>query len=359
MKSVGTSKVRLILVGMLLLAVLTACAPATQAPAAQEPAAPAVTAATAAAAPAAATGHQVKKVAMVLPGRIDDLAWNTAAYNGLQVLKDKLGVEVIHVESIDPADAERVLRDFASQGYDLIVAHSYDYGDAVARVAKDFPEIYFLHGTAEGNGANYANYDIPSHEGGYLIGMLAGGLTRSNVIGIVNSFDIPSMVMVSEAFKLGVKQTNPSAKVIETFVGAWNDAAKGGEAANAQVDAQADFIMAMGDHTGLGAIQAAQKRGVLAAGLYADQNAAAPETVVTCIENRFEVIMEKAIADIAAGTYAGKSYLPTLPDGAVTLSSYHSLESQIPQELKDKVAQATEQIKSGALTVPIITTPTK
>ena len=175
----------------------------------------------------------------------------------------RLGVEVTHVEGIDPADAERVIRDFASQGYDLIVAHSYDYGDAVARIAKDFPDVYFLHGTAEGHGANFANYDVPSHEGGYLVGMLAGVLTKSNVIGIVNSFDIPSMVMVSEAFKLGVKETNPDAKVMETFVGAWNDAAKGGEAANAQIDSKADFIMAMGDHTGLGAIQAAQKRGAV------------------------------------------------------------------------------------------------
>lgn len=346
--------VRFLIVGLLALAVLTACAPSAPAPA---PAAAAPTAAPVASSGAA--GHQIKKIAMVLPGRIDDLAWNTAAYNGLQDAKKNAGVEVMHVENVDPADVERVLRDFASQGYDLIVAHSYDYGDAVARVAKDFPNVYFLHGTAEGHGANYANYDIPSHEGGYLVGMLAGGLTKSNVIGIVNSFDIPSMVMVSEAFKLGVKETNPNAKVIETFVGAWNDAAKGGEAANAQVDAKADFIMAMGDHTGLGAIQAAQKRGVLAAGLYADQNAAAPDTVVTSIDNRFGVIIQKAIADIAAGTFANKSYLPTMPDGAVALTPYHGFDSKIPQDLKDKVAAAEAKIKSGELKVPVITTPTK
>lgn len=348
--------VRFLIVGLLVLAVLAACAPAAPA---LVPATAAPTAAPAASSSAAPVGHQVKKIAMVLPGRIDDLAWNTAAYNGLQDVKKAGGIEVTHVENVDPADAERVLRDFASQGYDLVVAHSYDYGDAVVRVAEDFPNVYFLHGTAEGHGANYANYDIPSHEGGYLVGMLAGGLTKSNVIGIVNSFDIPSMVMISEAFKLGVKETNPDAKVIETFVGAWNDAAKGGEAANAQVDAKADFIMAMGDHTGLGAIQASQKRGVLAAGLYSDQNAAAPDTVVTCIDNRFGVIIEKGITDIAAGTFADKSYLPTLPDGAVALTPFHGFESKIPQDLKDRVAAAEAKIKSGELKVPVIMTPTK
>ena len=297
--------VGLTIVGVLLLALLAACAPATQAPAPAAPTAAAQPAPTTApAAQAKPAGHQIKKIAMVAarPHRRPGLE-----HRGLQRPasgQDRAGVEVTHVEGIDPADAERVIRDFASQGYDLIVAHSYDYGDAVARIAKDFPNVYFLHGTAEGHGANFANYDVPSHEGGYLVGMLAGALTKSNVIGIVNSFDIPSMVMVSEAFKLGVKETNPNAKVMETFVGAWNDAAKGGEAADAQIDSKADFIMAMGDHTGLGAIQAAQKRGVLAAGLYADQNAAAPDTVVTSIDNRFDVIIKKAIADIAAGTYA-------------------------------------------------------
>ncbi len=339
----------------LVLALLSACAgpaPATQAPATQAPA-------PASATEASPAGHQVKKVALILPGRIDDLAWNTAAYNGLKAIESELNVETTYVETVDPADVERVLRDFASQGYDLIVAHSYDYGDAVVRVAQDFPNTYFVHGTATGNGPNYANYDIPSHEGGYLVGMLAGSLTKSNVIGIVNSFDIPSMVMVSEAFKLGVKAVNPDAKVIETFVGAWNDAPKGSEAAGAQIDAGADFIMAMGDHTGLGGIEMAEQRGVMAAGLYADQSAAAPDTVVTCIENRFEVIMESAIKDIAAGTFANKAYLPTMPDGAVSLSPYHSFESKIPQDVKDKIAATEEKIKSGEFKVPIIETPTK
>lgn len=342
---------RIVIIGLLTLAFLAACAPPAPAPAPAEAPTPAGT--------APAAGPQIKKVALVLPGRIDDLAWNTAAYKGLQEVKQEMGVEVTHVENVDPADVERVLRDFASQGYGLIVAHSFDFGDAVERVAKDFPDTYFLHGTAGGHGVNYANYDIPSHEGGYLVGILVGGLTKSNVIGIVNSFDVPEMVTISEAFKLGVKETNPDAKVIETFVGSWDDATKGGEAANAQIDAKADFIMAMGDHTGLGAIQVAQKRGVLAAGLYSDQNAAAPETVVTSIENRFGVIIKMGMADIAAGTFANKSYLPTMPDGAISLAPFHGFEDKIPQELKDKVADAAAKIKSGELKVPIIPTVTK
>lgn len=304
--------------------------------------------------PAAESKSKISKIALILPGRADDLAWNTAAYKGLESVKTELGVETTYVENVSDADVERVLRDFASQGYNLIIAHSYDYGDAALRVAKDFPEVYFLHGTATGNDANIANYDIPSHEGGYLLGLLVGHLTEKNKIGIVNSFDIPAMVMVSEAFKLGVKEVNPDAVVTETFVGAWNDAPGGKEAAEAQLDAGCDFILAMGNHTGMGAIQAAAARGVLTAGLYADQNSLAPDYVVSSIVNRFDAIIKAAIKDIDAGSFANKSYLLTMPDGAVELAPFHNLEDKVPQDVKDLLKETQEKIISGELKVPVI-----
>lgn len=321
-------------------------APAAEAPAAEEPVAEA---------PATS---KVTKIALILPGRADDLAWNTAAYQGLEMVKDELGVETTYVENVSDADVERVLRDFATQGYELIIAHSYDYGDAALRVAQDFPEIYFLHGTATGNSTNIANYDIPSHEGGYLLGILVGKMTKVNKIGIVNSFDIPSMVMVSEAFKLGVASVNPDAVVTETFVGAWNDAPGGKEAAEAQLDAGADFILAMGNHTGMGAIQAAADRQVLTAGLYADQNELAPDYVITSIVNRFDAIIKTAIQDIDAGAFANKSYLLTMVEGAVELAPFHNLDSQVPQDVKDLLEQTQADIISGKFVVPIIETST-
>ncbi len=302
---------------------------------------------------------EVKRIAMILPGRADDLAWNTAAYQGLEQVKNALDLETIYVEDVQDADVERVLRDFASQGYNMIIAHSYGYGDATLRVAQDFPDTYFLHGTAPGNAPNVANYDIPSHEGGYLVGLLAGSMTRSNYIGIVNSFDIPSMVMVSEAFKLGVKEVNPDATVAETFVGAWNDAPGGREAAEAHLDAGADFILAMGNHTGMGAIKAAEDRKVWAVGLYADQNELAPDYVVTSIVNRFDAIIKAAVDDIGKDSFGNNSYLLTMPAGAVGLAPYHGLEDKIPQELKDKIKQAEEKIRSGELKIPVIETASK
>lgn len=310
------------------------------------------------AAPAAEREPGVNSIAMILIGRSDDLAWNTAAYNGLRYVEQNRNVRTTIVEEVSDADVERVMRDFAARGYDLIVAHSFNYGDAAMRVARDFPETYFLHGTAPGNGPNIANYDIPSHEGGYLAGMIAGSMTESNRIGIVNSFDIPSMIMVSEAFKLGVAEINPAAQVSEAFVGAWDDAPGGREAAEALMDWGADFIMAMGNHTGMGAIEGAAARGVLSGGLYADQNEIAPDLVVTSIVNRFDAIIDAAIRDIEAGTFADNEYMLTMPDGAVTLAPYHNLEDRVPQETKDLVNRTTEKIMSGELVIPVIVTST-
>ncbi|HMR64728.1 MAG TPA: BMP family protein [Anaerolineae bacterium] len=355
-------KVTMLVLLTILAGLLTACgaAPAPQAAApTTEPAAEVETPAAAEEPAAPAEGAEIKRIAMILPGRADDLAWNTAAYQGLENVKNERGVETTYVEDVQDADVERVLRDFASQGYELIIAHSYGYGDATLRVAQDFPDTYFLHGTAPGNADNVANYDIPSHEGGYLAGLLAGSMTESNNIGIVNSFDIPSMVMVSEAFKLGVKEVNPEATVSETFVGAWNDAPGGREAAEAQLDAGADFILAMGNHTGMGAIEAAEDRGVWAAGLYADQNELAPDIVLTSIVNRFDAIINAAIDDIAQGTFGNNAYLLTMREGAVELAPYHGLEDKIPEEVKAMLNETAEKILSGEIEVPIIETASK
>lgn len=302
---------------------------------------------------------KVERIALILIGRSDDLAWNTAAHEGLKHVEEARDVSTRVVEEVSDSDVERVMRDFATQGYDLIIAHSFNYGDAALRVAKDFPDTHFLHGTATGNDQNIANYDIPSHEGGYLVGLIAGSITESNKIGIVNSFDIPSMIMVAEAFKLGVEEVNSEAEVNEALVGAWDDAPGGREAAEALMDGGADFIMAMGNHTGMGAIEGAAARDVLSAGLYADQNEIAPDYVVTSIVNRFDAVIEAAIEDIEAGTFANKEYLLTMPDGAVTLAPYHNLEDQVPQETKELVEQKKEEIISGELEIPVITTSTE
>ncbi len=305
---------------------------------------------------AAERPDSVDRIALILIGRSDDLAWNTAAYQGVRHMEETRGIEATIVEEVSDADVERVLRDFAAQGYELIIAHSFNYGDAALRVAGDFPNTYFLHGDAPGNDENIANYSIPSHEGGYLAGMIAGSITESNSIGIVNSFDIPSMIMVSEAFKLGVEYVNPDASVHETFVGAWDDAPGGREAAEALMDGGADFIMAMGNHTGMGAIEGAAARGVKSAGLYADQNDIAPDYVVTSIVNRFDAIIEYALQDIEAGNYANQEYHLTMPDGAVELAPFHNLADEIPQNVKDLVEQRRQEIISGEFEVPIITT---
>ena len=338
-----------------LVALLGACTVVV--PATGEPqAAPADTSSAGEEAAGPAAEVEVEKIAMILPGRADDLAWNTAAYQGLEQVSNDLGIETTYVEDVADADVERVLRDFASQGYDLIIAHSYGYGDATLRVAQDFPDTYFLHGTAPGNAENVVNYDIPSHEGGYLAGLLAGSMTESNQIGIVNSFDIPAMVMISEAFKLGVEEVNPEATVMETFVGAWNDAPGGREAAEAQLDAGADFVLAMGNHTGMGAIEAAEERGVWAVGLYADQNELAPEHVLTSIVNRFDAIIRSAVENIEQNSFGNEAYLLTMKEGAVELASYHGLEENVPQEVRDLIDQAAEKILSGELEIPVIET---
>jgi basic membrane protein A len=196
----------------------------------------------AAAQEATAEAEPPLRVAMVLPGPINDNDWNTVGYSGLQAAAEALGVEVAYVENVTDADAERVLRDFASRGYNLIFAHSFSFGDAALSVAEDFPDTYFMAGTAQELAPNLGTYSNPDYQGAYLAGMLAAGISDSGVIGWVGGMPAPNMLANLHAYEAGAAEVDPDAEVLFTFIGSWFDPPKAKEAALAQVEQGADVL---------------------------------------------------------------------------------------------------------------------
>ena len=251
-----------IVVLMVLALLLAACAPAA-APAA--PAAPTAAPAAPTAAPAAATAAPAAEgkgsLAVVLPGPRDDNSWNTAAYNALMALKEK-GVKVAYSENITDADSARVIREYAGQGFEMIVAHSFGYQDSAFQVAGEQPKTNFAWaGGIQKTADNVADYDQPFYQAYYPIGVLAGNLSKTGKIGALYGFDIPVCHSMGEAFLAGAKSVNPDIKLIATAVGDWVDVAKAKEAALAQADAGVDFWIECGEGPALGAIEAAKDRG--------------------------------------------------------------------------------------------------
>jgi basic membrane lipoprotein Med (substrate-binding protein (PBP1-ABC) superfamily) len=298
-------------------------------------------------------GEPPIRIAMVLPGPINDNDWNTVGYNGLQSAAEALGAEVAYVENVTDADAERVLRDFASRGYNLIFAHSFSFGDAALSVAEDFPDTTFMAGTAQELAPNLGTYSNPDYQGAYLAGMLAAGVSESGVIGWVGGMPAPNMLANLHAYEAGAAEVNPDAKVLSTFIGSWFDPPKAKEAALAQVEQGADVLSAQG----VGVIDAANEAEVYALGAMTDQNFLGPESVLTSVTWDLGPLVTAVAEAVIDGTWESKNWSLGIIEGSVNLAEYHDLAEAVSPELQELIDAKIEAIKAGEFVVEEDTTP--
>lgn len=301
------------------------------------------------------------KVGMLLPGSINDQGWNALAHDGLTAIEAELGAEIDYVESLTSDDWESDFRDYAMAGYDLIFGHGYEYQEAAIAVAQDYPEIIFIT-SAGASGAireNVAPIVFRLEQAIYLLGMIAGLMTQTDMIGIVGGQELPSASSTFMAFEGGVKSVNPDAVVQRTYVGDWENIDKARELALAQIQEGVDFIFHNANEAGLGVFEAvvmAQDAGktVYAFGANRDQSAVSPRAVLANA-----VITPKAYVQLAtavkAGTFESKLYVFTMTtDGAIALTYNPELRSQVPEAVQQQVEAARQQILDGTLEVPQI-----
>jgi len=299
---------------------------------------------------------KILKVALVLPDVITDLSWNAVAYQGLEEASKELGVEFAYQERVADADVERVLRDYADKGYDLILAESFNYQDATIRVAKDYPNIKFATATGfktKATGfddvtANHAVYDWPAHHAGYLTGMLAAYMSKNKHVGFVGGYEVPDIVRQAEGFKDGARAVDPKIKIGVIYTGSWVDTVKGQEAAISLLDLGADVIAQAADGPGVGALKACESRGAYGIGYVADQNHVAPMTVLTSVTLVKKAAYKAMIQDILNEKFESKPYLFDMIQGGVVLAPYHG---PVPVDIQQKIEQARQDILSGKIVV--------
>jgi basic membrane protein A len=327
----------------ILVLVVMGCGGAAPAPATTAPVAAPTTA-------SAATGG----IAVVLTGPWQDHSWNEAGYNAVQALKAK-GVRTAWSDNVADADAARVLRQYADQGYAMIVAHSFSFQDAAFQVAKEYPKINFAWGGGiNKTDKNVADYDQPFYEAAYPAGIIAGYMSKSGKLGALYGFDIPVCHGMGQAFLAGAKTVNPNATLITTAVGDWVDVAKAKEAALAQADAGVDYWVQCGEGPSLGAIEAAKERGGYITGYVGDMSGAGPTTVVVNIYWDLEPMFSKMLADTQNGTFNGPYYRFGVAEGAMTLKYNDALKSKVPPDALKAADQALADIKAGKLKVEFV-----
>lgn len=314
--------------------------------------------------PKATTGENAKpagsdtlKVALILTGSADDASWDASMYQTLKNIKDMVNITFDVSENVAPADAERIVRDYASRDYNLIIGHAFAFKEATLNVAKDFPKVKFMYGNGQDFAPNVLAYDSDYHDTAYLAGVLSASLITGNKVGVVASMDIPPVVMSVESFADGAKAAKPSINVMKTYIGTFTDPAKGKDGGLAQIANGAEVVVALGDGTGLGTVNACKEKGVKCIGYYYDQASVAPEVIVSSVVNNWEPMMIKAINDIRADKFGNSFYMNNLANDGVILAPYHDYDSKIPDEVKKKVEAVRQDIISGKLKVETITKP--
>lgn len=255
-------------------------------------------------------------------------------------------------------DMERVLREVADQKKpDIIFGDAFGNEEAVRRVAKDYPEVAFVFGSGGGPAEpNFSVFDNWIHEPAYLSGMLAGGLTKSNVIGVVGGLPVPEVNRIVNAFIAGATSVNPNVDVKTTFINSWFDPAAAKEAALAQVDAGADVLFA----ERFGVIEAAAENGLYAFGNMSDQKDLAPENVVSGPVWNMVPTVDYILSQVAGGTYTAQDLkdFSMVAKGGATLAPINTgVTGGIPQELIDSVTTKETEIKSGLFRVDIDEAP--
>jgi basic membrane protein A and related proteins len=288
------------------------------------------------------------KVALLLPGTINDNGWNAKAYTGLSLIEKDLGAEVAYTEKVAQSDQEEVFRNYATQGFNVLIGHGFQFGDAAKRVAKDFPDAKFLITSTDiSQEPNLASTNTSPLEMGFLEGVVAGLATKSNNIGIVGGQEIPPIVTAVQGFQAGIKYINPNAQISTTMTGDFDDAVKAKEAAKALIDKGADVVILDADHAGLGVIEACKEKGVFAVSSVSVQHELAPDTVLGSGTFGIPMAMEAVVKRVIDGDFKAQFYNLGIKDDAVSFVPNPKFEDMY----KEKLAQVIADIKSGKINV--------
>ena len=292
----------------------------------------------------AAAGTPVK-VGYVYVSPIGDAGWTFQHDQGRKQMEAALGgkVQSKFVENVaEGPDAERVIREMAQSGNAIIFTTSFGYMNPTEKVAKQFPNVKFAHATGYQTGPNFANYNARFYEGRYLTGIIAGRMTKTNILGYVAAFPIPEVLQGINAFARGARSVNPKAEVRVIWVNSWYDPGKEREAALTLMSQNADIVTHHTDSTAV--VQAAEERGKYAFGYHSDMSKYGPKAHLTATTHQWGDYYTKAVQDVMAGSWKPTATWGGYKEGMIKLAP---LNAAIPADVKESIVKLEGDLKAG------------
>ncbi len=287
------------------------------------------------------------KVGFVYIGPTGDHGWTYAHDQGRKMLEEQSNgtIKTTFVENVpETADAERVFRDLAQKGNKLIFATSFGYMNQMVKVSKAFPNTVFMHATGYKTAPNLGVYDVRTYEGAYMLGVVAGKMSKSNKLGIVASIPIPEVIRNINAFTLGARSVNPAITSRAIWVNTWFDPGKEREAALALISQGCDVLMQNTDSPAV--VQAAQEKGVLAFGWDSDMTKFGGKAHLAASILNWGVIYKKVAAEVQAGTWKTGELWWGVKEGAVNIENFGPA---VPPDVKKLAEDRRDALKAAKL----------
>ena len=299
------------------------------------------------AAPSAAEAQAKRKMAMIMPGPIQDADFNALGYVALQEVAKAYGIQVAHSESVSVADAERVSREYINSGFDIIAYHGGQYPTIMRKLAGQFPKVAFIQ---EGSGPmpdppkNAWVIGRKYYQGFYVLGTLAALATRTDKVGFVGGVRIPNVISSINAVHQALKDHNPKASLVYNVIGDFNDPVKGRQTAEAQIASGADFLVTfvnLGLYGVAEAAKAAPKQPVLATTLYTNKWDTAPQNMAVSLLFDFAKPYKEIVGHIVKGEVTG--YYEMRPGSGMELGEMR----HVPAEVQKKVQAVFHEVAAG------------
>ncbi|RZS53115.1 BMP family ABC transporter substrate-binding protein [Sphaerotilus mobilis] len=313
----------------------------------EEAAAPAAEPASAPA--SAAAKPEPLKVAFAYVGPVGDAGWTFAHDNARKAVEAEFGDKIVtsFVENVpESADAERVMRDLVGQGNKLIFGTTFGYMEPMLKVAADTPDVKFEHATGYKTAANLRTYDSRTYEGAYMAGVIAGSMTKSNVLGVVGSIPIPEVIRNINSFTLGAQSVNPKVKTKVVWVNKWFDPPKEGEGAQSLISGGADVLFQNTDSSAV--LQKAEEKGKFAFGWDSDMSKYAANAHLASAIINWAPYYKKAVKDTLEGSWQTGGVWWGVKEGAIDIVS---VSDKVPADVKAKVDAIKAGLTDGSFSI--------
>ena len=285
------------------------------------------------------------KIGILYNTPIADVGWNFQHHSGMQAMEKTFGnkVKVEYVENVNEGpDAERVIRQLALNGNQLIFTPSFGYMEPTLRVAKDFPKVIFANGTGYKQADNVASYSAKFYEARYLLGVTAGHMSKSGVAGYVGAFPIPEVLQGINAFTVGMRSVNPKAEVKVVWVNSWFDPGKETQAANSLIILGADVLT---NHTNSPAtVIEAEAKGKYSFGYQSDMGKLGPKGQLSAVVHNWGPYYTKTVGDVLAGKWKSSDTWGSYSEGFIQLAPFNTA---VPKDVASKVMKLEADLKSG------------